>query len=98
MSVEQALRDLEVALRAAVVAIVREERANASPAQAELVTVAEYARRRSISESTVRKAIREGRLEVTRVGRAVRVSADAQVAASEEVTLHRRLDRLLGGR
>jgi excisionase family DNA binding protein len=50
-------------------------------APAELVTVAEYARIRSVATSTVRRAIREGRLDATRIGRAVRVRADAEIGA-----------------
>jgi excisionase family DNA binding protein len=44
----------------------------------ELVTVADYARARSISKSTVRAAIRDGRLPAMKIGRAARVRADAQ--------------------
>ncbi len=44
-----------------------------------LVTVAEFAQQRSISPSTVRVAIREHRLDVTRIGRAVRVATDATI-------------------
>jgi len=44
------------------------------------VTIAEYARARSVSPSTVRAAIREGRLPSLRVGRAVRVPSDVEIA------------------
>lgn len=50
----------------------------ATPAD-ELVTMAAFARRRSISESTVRAAIRSGQLPAVKIGRAVRVPADAQI-------------------
>ena len=45
-----------------------------------LVTIAAYARDRSISVSTVRAAIGDGRLEAQRIGRAVRVRRDAEIA------------------
>jgi excisionase family DNA binding protein len=73
MTVDEMLRDL-------VREVVREELAKRqTPSGPELITAAEFARRRSISKSTVRAAIREGRLEVTRIGRAVRIAADAQI-------------------
>lgn len=50
------------------------------------VTIAEYARQRSISTSTVRKAIREERLRCIRVGRAVRVPADAEIGSPSSPT------------
>lgn len=70
----------------------------ARPANDEYLTVAEYARRYAISESTVRTAIREGRLEHTRIGRAVRVPAAAKIGASapDSATERARL-KLLGG-
>jgi len=72
--------DLGAELRELVRAVVREELAAVKPlAPVELVTVAEYARRRSISTSTVRAAIREGRLDAQRIGRAVRIQADAAI-------------------
>lgn len=43
------------------------------------VTVNDYARQRSISTSTVRAAIRDGRLAAMRIGRSVRISADAEI-------------------
>jgi excisionase family DNA binding protein len=52
----------------------------APPAWPALVTVAAYAAARSISPATVRAAIREGRLEAHRIGRAVRVPAAAEIA------------------
>lgn len=64
-------------------ALVREEVAKAlaeRTRQVELVTAAEYARMRSISVSTVRAAIREGRLPAERYGRAVRVRSDAVIS------------------
>jgi excisionase family DNA binding protein len=39
----------------------------------------ELARRLSICEATVRGAIRDGRLAAVKIGRAVRVRADAQI-------------------
>lgn len=70
---------LEHALRTLITEIVREELGKLMPTPADLVTVAEFARRRSISPSTVRHAIRDGRLPVTSIGRAVRVAADATI-------------------
>jgi excisionase family DNA binding protein len=49
------------------------------PAQPTHVSVAEYAAARSISVSTVRNAIRAGRLPALRFGTAVRVPADAEI-------------------
>jgi len=49
------------------------------PAQPTHVSVAEYAAARSISVSTVRNAIRGGRLPALRFGSAVRVPADAEI-------------------
>ncbi|MFN0248630.1 MAG: hypothetical protein ACKV2T_17195 [Kofleriaceae bacterium] len=46
-----------------------------------LVTVAEYARSRAISESYVRACIREGRLASKKIGRAVRIEANAEIAS-----------------
>lgn len=74
--------------------------AKPSPAP-DFVTVAEYARRRSISESTVRAAVREGRLPAERIGRAVRVPADVRIApanarAVAAVTRDIRSARILG--
>jgi excisionase family DNA binding protein len=49
------------------------------PAQPTHVSVAEYAAARSISVSTVRNAIRGGRLPAIRIGTAVRVPVDAEI-------------------
>jgi hypothetical protein len=48
---------------------------------ARYVSVKTYAEARSISPSTVRQAMRDGRLEPMRVGRSVRVQADAEIAS-----------------
>jgi excisionase family DNA binding protein len=45
----------------------------------ELVTIAAFARARSISPSTVRKALRDGRLDATRIGRSIRIHAGASI-------------------
>jgi excisionase family DNA binding protein len=45
------------------------------------MTVAEYAAARGIAQSTVRRAIREHRLDITRAGRAVRIAPDAVIRA-----------------
>ena len=72
------MTDLERTIRS----IVRDELARARPANdaPRLVTIAAYAAARSISESTVRAAIRDGRLDGLRIGRAVRVRADQEIA------------------
>jgi excisionase family DNA binding protein len=71
---------LEAVIESVVRRVVREELAasRAAPAD-EMVTIATFARMRAISKSTVRAAIREGRLQATRIGRAVRVRANAQI-------------------
>jgi excisionase family DNA binding protein len=61
------------------------------------LTVSAYAATHSLGKSTVRTAIREGRLPVERIGRAVRVRADAVIApraATESATA--RAERRLG--
>lgn len=63
----------------------------------EAITVAEYARRYSISESTVRIAIREKRLEHVRIGRAVRVPSGARISPAVRDATDRARLRLLGG-
>lgn len=76
----------------------------AVPAADELVTMETFARRRSISESTVRAAIRDGRLPAVKIGRAVRVRADAQIgtpapslsASTSSDTPRARAARILG--
>lgn len=56
------------------------ERALANAAtRAMYVSVAEYAAARSISVSTVRNAIRRGRLPALRIGTAVRIPVDAEI-------------------
>lgn len=74
------------ALVAAVIAEVRRDPSLAAELRAALgeappaglITIAEYARQRSISPSTVRAAIRDGRLPAVHIGRAVRLRADAE--------------------
>lgn len=88
----------DVAMRALVVDVVREVLAEERRAPTH-VTVAAFARRLSVSERTVRDAIREGRLEHVRIGRAVRIPADAKIAPRiDEVTERARLKLLGGGR
>jgi excisionase family DNA binding protein len=79
-------------------AVVREELAKAKPANDsnEHLTVATYAARLSISERTVRDAIRESRLEHVRIGRSVRIPAGAKIERKvDEATKRARL-ALLG--
>jgi len=54
-------------------------RLSAAPTRPTHVSVAEYAASRSISTSTVRNAIRQGRLPALRIGTAVRVPVDAEI-------------------
>ncbi len=75
MSFEKMIEDI-------VRRVVREELelAAAKRAVAE-ITIAEYAATRSISITTVRDAIRDGRLPAKKYGHAVRVPADAEIGA-----------------
>jgi hypothetical protein len=50
------------------------------------LTVEAFAASRSIGKSTVRRAIREHRRDVVRVGRAIRVPANAVIAAPARTT------------
>jgi hypothetical protein len=50
--------------------------------EASFVTIPEYARTRSISVSTVRAAIRAGRLPAMKFGAALRVRSDIEIGAS----------------
>jgi excisionase family DNA binding protein len=52
---------------------------SAAPTRPTHVSVAEYAATRSISASTVRNAIRRGRLPALRIGTAVRVPVDVEI-------------------
>jgi excisionase family DNA binding protein len=74
--------DLEQLIRDAVAAELDARGIKAKPANdVEAITVAAYAARYSISERTVRDAIREGRLDHVRIGRAVRIPASARIGA-----------------
>lgn len=75
---EQSLVDL-------VRRVVREELASERSTRADLVTVQAFAAAHSISPSTVRAAIRDGRLQAVKVGRAVRVRADAGIGRPVEL-------------
>ncbi|MGE0403295.1 MAG: hypothetical protein AB7T06_41695 [Kofleriaceae bacterium] len=90
---EQILAEL-VALRAEVAAL-RQERGN----EPEL-TIAAFAAARSMGQSTVRAAIREGRLQAERYGRTIRIARDAQIAArvsSSPTAVADRVLRVVGG-
>ena len=90
---EQLLDEVR-ALRAEVAAL-RDQRSG----RADMITIADYARARSISVSTVRAAIREGRLRSTHVGRAVRVPANLEIAprpTESEPARSARAARVLG--
>lgn len=88
------MSDIETLIRS----IVRDELARKSPANDGHITVADYAARRSISESTVRIAIREKRLPCLRVGRAVRVPADAEISPPVKTRAARADAKLSGAR
>lgn len=78
--------------------VLREELAAIAP-KTGLVTVAAYAAARSISSSTVREAIRDGRLKATRIGRSVRVEAGAEIApasSGDETSVAVKVARKLG--
>jgi excisionase family DNA binding protein len=95
---------LEAMLERVVRKVMLERQELAATSADEMVTMAEFARRRSISESTVRAAIRAGRLSATKIGRAVRVRADAQIgepapsssASTNADTPRARAARILG--
>lgn len=90
------MSEVELAIRALVDALRKElQPANTNDAH---ITVAEYAARRSISESTVRIAIREKRLPCLRVGRAVRVPADAEIKPPVKTRAARADAKLSGAR
>ena len=80
------LRDLvRSEVRAEVARIV-----SATPAQPTYLSVAEYAMARSISISTVRNAIRSGRLPAIKIGAAIRVRADVELGEPVMVRPSRR--------
>jgi excisionase family DNA binding protein len=66
-------------LLAAIRALVREEIERALAAKPGLVTIDEFAASKSLSPTTIRAAIREGRLAATKIGRSVRIAADATI-------------------
>lgn len=93
------MSDVLDSLRAFIAAAVRDELAKARPANdVDHLTVAAYARRYSISERTVRDAIRDQRLEHVRIGRSVRIPAQAQISARVDVVTGRARLKLLGKR
>jgi excisionase family DNA binding protein len=81
-ALETALEALIEALADRVAERVARKLERGGPAADQLVDVATFARERSIAVSTVRRAIREGRLEAVHIGRSVRVRRDAVVARS----------------
>jgi excisionase family DNA binding protein len=63
------------------------------------LTVAQYAARLSISERTVRDAVKDGRLEHVRIGRAVRIPSGSTIGPRiNAVTERARLTLLKGKR
>jgi excisionase family DNA binding protein len=78
--------EIEEAIRRLVREEVRSELAKVpalqAPAASPYISVTEYANARSISVSTARNAIRDGRLPAMKIGSAVRVRGDAEIGAS----------------
>ena len=71
---------LEEIIETIVRRVIREELAAAAkPCADDHITIADYAVARSISPSTVRAAIRDGRLPAVKIGRAVRVPANIEI-------------------
>lgn len=68
-------RELRDVIRAVVLEVLAEQK----PATSGMVTIAAYAKAWSLSVSTVRRAIRDGRLPATKVGRGIRVPAGAEL-------------------
>lgn len=90
------MTDLEETIRA----IVRDELAKQKPANEDAsayLTVDEYARRWSLSTSTVREAIREGRLAVERVGRAIRIQSNARIGTAATTANEQAVLKLMRG-
>jgi excisionase family DNA binding protein len=98
------MTDLEAVLRAFIRSLVDEAMRAAAPPPPEYIGVTTYARMWSISPNTVRRAIADKRLAAQRVGRAVRVRADARierpnVATAAERALNRaKLAMITGGK
>lgn len=91
--------DLEQLIRDAVKRELDRRGIHAKPANdAEAITVAAYAQRYSISERTVRDAIRDGRLEHVRIGRAVRIPSKARITERVDAETSRARLVLLGGK
>ena len=76
---------LEQIIETIVRRVIREELAELKEPTVDHVTVAAYAAKHSLGVSTVREAIREGRLPAVKIGRAVRVPAEAQIGAPVRV-------------
>lgn len=90
---------IDATIRQLVAEEVRRQLAERAPPERGLVTVRDFARARSISPSTVRQAIRDGRLSTVRIGRAVRVPSDAIIAPrAGKFTAVDRARRILGVR
>ena len=95
MTIEQMIEQL-------VRRVVHEElAAQAAKPAAQHVTVADYAKTWSIGGSTVRRAIREGRLPAIHIGRAVRIPADVEIgkrsgARGPDSAMMARVERRLG--
>lgn len=89
------MTDLEKHIETMVTAIVRRELATATTAP---LTVAQYAARWQISESTVRQAIAQHRLDAIRNGRSIRIAPDSKIERRPRDRRERtRLGLLRGG-
>lgn len=81
------MSELERIIRSISRDVAREEIRAAAPTT-DLISVRDYAARRSISPSTVRKAISEARLPFVRIGRLVRVRPDAEIKSKTRDVVH----------
>jgi hypothetical protein len=71
--------NLENIIETIVRRVIREEIATVAKPTPTMMSVADYATAKAVCESTVRKAIRDGRLEHEKVGAALRIPADAEI-------------------
>ena len=90
-----ALDELRGVIRAVVLEVLAEQKPATSGG---MITIAAYAKMWSLSVSTVRRAIRDGRLPATKVGRGIRVAADSAIGrrvAVVETSIAARKERVL---
>lgn len=73
------------ALRPLVAELVAEAVAKAAPPPSRLISIADFAASRGVSTVTIRRAVADGRLASTKIGRRVLVAADATIAPARGV-------------